>query len=393
MRYKILYFHHSVSKSGAARSLSFLIESLDKEKYEPIVICRKDKENIQLFENVGAKVIIDPRFGPLHGSTVSGMNFMIFCSNLLKAIPTYFVSKYYVEIIKPDLVNINSTCMCIAAKGAKNAAPHTPVIVHVREPLMKNVFGNILKLLTYKNVDGYIAIDKNDMNSVYMEPIKDYRIIYNFVDFEKYNESISSDCLKKELGIPADNIVFLFLGRIIYQNGVIEMINTFANIYNEHKNYHLVIVGDEPRDKSKYIRKIRKICQSHNANIHLLPFRNDVPNVIASSDILVCPFIEPHFSRSVIEAAAIGVPSIGCNVGGVNELIIDGVTGFLFDKSKFEECSEKMVMLGENEILRKKLSKAAILNARENFNMNRNAKQTSEFYDTFLIKNNSQGEI
>lgn len=392
MRHKILYFHHSVSKSGAARSLSFLIESLDKKKYEPIVICRKDKENIKLFENAGAKVIMDKRIGPLHGSTVSGMNFIILCSNIFKAIPTYLVSKYYVKKIKPDLININSTCMCLAAMGAKSAFKSIPVLVHVREPLMNNIFGDILKKITYNYVDAYIAIDEYDMNTVAVEPIKDYRVIYNFVDFDQYNDSIISNCLNQEIGIPNGDIIFLFLGRIIWQNGVLEMIAAFANIYNEYPNYHLVIVGDEQNNKSKYNQEVRKLCKSHRCNIHLLPFRNDVPNIIASSNVLICPFIEPHFSRSVIEAAAIGVPSIACNIGGVNELIEDGITGLLFDKSKFQECSEKMILLGENEAYRKKLSKAAVEHARKNFNKTNNAKRTTNFYDEIIDKNNGQGD-
>lgn len=392
MRHKILYFHHSVSKSGAARSLSFLIESLDKKKYEPIVICRKDKENIKLFENAGAKVIMDKRIGPLHGSTVSGMNFIILCSNILKSIPTYLMSRNYVKKIKPDLININSTCMCLAAMGAKSAFKDIPVLVHVREPLMNNIFGDILKKITYKNVDAYIAIDEYDMKTVAVEPIKDYRVIYNFVDFDQYNDSIISSCLNQEIGIPKGDIIFLFLGRIIWQNGVLEMIAAFANIYKEYPNYHLVIVGDEQNSKAKYSQEVRKLCKRHNSNTHLLPFRNDVPDIIASSNVLICPFIEPHFSRSVIEAAAIGVPSIACNIGGVNELIKDGVTGLLFDKSKFQECSEKMILLGENEAYRKKLSKAAVKHARKNFNKTNNAKRTTNFYDEIIDKKNGQGD-
>ena len=386
MKYKILYIHHSVSKSGAARSLSFLIDNLDKNKYEPIVLCRKDNANIALFENAGAKVIMDKRFGPLHGSTVSGMSFVIFCSNVLKAIPTYFVMKQHIKKIKPDLVHLNSTCMCIAGKASKKVAPTTPVIVHVREPLLNNIFGKILRKTTYKNVDGYVAIDKNDMKSVNMRPEKPHEIIYNFVHFSKYNCDIYSDCLRKELDILEDDTIFICLGRIVKPNGVIEMIDEFIKVYPRHQKYHLVVVGDELKDNSSYIHAVRNKCGEHKSNIHLLPFRNDVPNLLASSNILLCPFVKPHFSRAVIEAAAMGVPSIASNIGGVNELVISGKTGLLFEPTNFSQLGSLIEELGSDKILLKNLGENAVVFAHKNFDSKTNANLTMAFYDTFLKK-------
>ncbi|WP_238903630.1 glycosyltransferase family 4 protein [Clostridium sp. YIM B02506] len=384
MKHKILYIHHSVSKSGAARSLSFLIEDLDKNIYDPIVLCRKDNDNIDLFQRAGAKVIMDKRFGPLHGSTVSGMNFIIFCSNILKAIPTYFIVKKYINNIKPDIVHLNSTCMCVAGKASKKVDSNIPVLVHVREPLLENIFGSILKKITYRYVDGYIAIDKNDMESVIMLPEKPHEIIYNFVDFKKYNNYIKSEIIRNELSIPQEDTIFICLGRIVKPNGVIEMIDEFTKVYPKYLNYHLVIVGDELENSSKYIKLVRERCNKHKSNIHLLPFRKDVPELLASSDILICPFIEPHFSRAVIEAAAMGIPTIASNVGGVNELVLDGKTGLFFDYNDFTQLPELIKKLGSNKDLIKLLGKNAAKFARKNFDSKINAKRTVKFYERFL---------
>lgn len=56
---KIVYIHHGGNQGGAPRSLKFLIQKLDKSRYEPYVICMSDRRNISFFEEAGAKVIFD----------------------------------------------------------------------------------------------------------------------------------------------------------------------------------------------------------------------------------------------------------------------------------------------------------------------------------------------
>ncbi len=61
----------------------------------------------------------------------------------------------------------------------------------------------------------------------------------------------------------------------------------------------------------------------------LIEFRKDIPSIINSSDIIVFPSVVPHFARSIIEAGAMAKPSIASNIGGPDELIINGETGLL----------------------------------------------------------------
>ena len=57
--------------------------------------------------------------------------------------------------------------------------------------------------------------------------------------------------------------------------------------------------------------------------------RRDVPDILAASDCVVFPSTVPHFARPIIEAAAMGVPSVASNLGGPQELVADGETGLL----------------------------------------------------------------
>lgn len=106
---RILFFHHGESQAGAPRSLAFLIDHMDKTKFEPYVLCCMDYEaNKKLFESVGAEVIYGVLMGPWHGSTVSGMSPGMLSYNLKHVIPTYLGIKKIIQEIKPDIVHLNN---------------------------------------------------------------------------------------------------------------------------------------------------------------------------------------------------------------------------------------------------------------------------------------------
>ncbi|WP_066070689.1 glycosyltransferase family 4 protein [Neobacillus soli] len=383
---KILYVHHGQSEGGAPRSLAFLIQKLDKEKYKPIVLCMYDENNIKLFESVGAKVILDKKMRPFHGSTVSGMDLDIFVRNIIGAYPTYFKIKHYIKKIKPDLIHLNSSSLFMGAKAAKKVLPFVPVIVHIREPLLKNIFGEILRKMNQKYADAYVAIDQNDLDS--MKPNnKNCKVIYNFVDFNVYNPTIASNILRKELNIKNDQIIFLYLARIARSNGTFELIEEAVKVTKDHPNYFFVIVGDDSNDKSTYTERVRKLAKL-SENIRIIPFRDDIPNVISSADVMVCPFIEPHFSRAIIEGASMGIPSIGSNIGGVNELIKPGITGELFDYTNFADFTNKCLNLGEDLELRQYMGKNAYDFAKEKFDSVKNAEETFSLYEELLRNKN-----
>jgi len=374
---KILYVHHGTSMGGAPRSLAFLIEKLDRTKYLPIVLCIKDKRNIEFFKAAGADVIFDESLHPFHGSVVSGMNTKLFINNLRHALPSLKKMQKYLKEIKPDMIHLNSSCLFLFAYASKIVNPTCKVICHIREPLLDNHFGQILRYFNNKYVDGFISIDDYDLENMRVKEAKS-KVVYNFVNIDIYNSNVKSECLRKELNLDTGDIVFLFLARIVECNGALELINLCRDSTKVKSNYKFVFVGDKSDDTSKYIQKVRELVKE-TPNCYLVPFRSDVPEVIASSDVLICPFTEPHFARAIIEAAAMRKPAIGSNIGGVNELICNNETGILYHNDK--ELERAINTLGENYELREKMSGNAERYALEKFNSSINSREIMEFYE------------
>lgn len=376
---KILYIHHSGRLGGAPKSLSLLVQRIDRDKYEPIILTIKNGPAVELLKSTGAQVIVKESLFPYHGTTVSGMSLHFFLQNNIFLIPTFLGARRIIKRINPDLIHLNTTCLFAFAAAAKSLKPKIKVITHVREPLLENIFGKILKYANYRFVDGFISICKNDESRLLIKE-KPAQVVYNFVDFNTYKKDLQSNILSRELNLPKQSIVCLCLARIASTNGTLELIQRFNELDDRFRDFKLVIVGKKLNNK--YEKKCIKEARN-NPNIFILPFRKDVPEVIASSDIVLCPFTEPHFARGVIEASAMSKPTIGNRIGGVDELIIHEKTGYLINIHSQTDFENHLLQLNSKK-KRDELGQNGYNFAKENFDSETNAKKTFGFYDRFI---------
>ena len=332
---KILYVHHGSADGGAPRSLSFLIDKIPNDKYSADFLCMSDREgNSELFQNKVDHFYFEHYMTSFNGSTVCDIRGFDEIVQLIKTPITIFNTKRYLKESKPDIVHINSTCLWPVAKAVKKFDSNIKVICHIREPLVNSYSGKKIRKQCERYVDGFVAIDRFDAESMNID-FGRIEIIYNFVNFDTYNTKNKSKVLYDELGIHEDNVILLYLARLGSFNGAFEMVNASVEYLKSNKRVHLCVVGVEDISDD-YTKKVIDAAQNLQ-NIHFMPFRKDVPDVIASSDIMIVPFVEPHFARSIIEAAAMGVPSLASNIGGLQELVVDGETGMLFDYRTFDD--------------------------------------------------------
>lgn len=373
---KILYIHHGDINGGAPRSLRFLIERLDRNKYDPVVVYRCNKNDGRFFEETGARAVFEPGIKPFHGSTVSGIDFKQVVYNFVYAIPSFFAARTVIKEEHPDIVHLNSTCLFMCAVAAKSINKKIKLICHVREPLLPNIWGSILRVMSNKYCDRFIAIDKFDGHSVDPKE-KKTQVIYNFVDFNTYNMNITSTVLRDELNLSEDDVIFLMLVRVSPENGILEIVSQWRELIADNKA-NLVIVGEIEGREVEYCKRCHDIADKAN-NIHILPFRKDAPQVIASSDVIMCSFTQPHFARIIIEGAAMGKPAISVDIDGPRELIIDGDTGYLYHNG--EELKKHVYNMVQNKALRNSIGMNAEQRARKEFNADINAQATIDLYE------------
>lgn len=142
-----------------------------------------------------------------------------------------------------------------------------------------------------------------------------------------------------------NTFTFVFIGRISSHKGINELVNAFNRLSNSdflHINIRLLLVGSVEKDSSPLLNSTAEIIKN-NPNIQLKEgWYEDIRPFLAASDALVFPSYREGFPNVVLQAGAMGLPSIVTDISGCNEIIIDGENGVIIPPKNEEELYNVM---------------------------------------------------
>ena len=141
------------------------------------------------------------------------------------------------------------------------------------------------------------------------------------------------------------------IGNLSKPKGVLEWKEVAKKFVKEMDNITFVWVGDDSHIQENYsLESLREEIreEGYENKVKLLGYRTDVAKILKETDLFVLPSHNESFGIVYIEAMAMGLPVIGCNVGGVPDIIEEG-TGFLCEPKSVDSLYEKIkLMLKEN---------------------------------------------
>ena len=175
----------------------------------------------------------------------------------------------------------------------------------------------------------------------------------NGIDIEKFNpnkfnDSAKKSALKESLNIKENDFVFLFVGRLVSDKGVNELINAFNKIENVLKNVKLLLVGGYETELDPLNEDTLSIIKT-NTNISNTGWVNDVRPYFSISNVLAFPSYREGFPNVVMQAGAMGLPSIVTNINGCNEIIIEGENGTIIPVKDSNTLHDKMCLILEKK--------------------------------------------
>jgi glycosyltransferase involved in cell wall biosynthesis len=185
--------------------------------------------------------------------------------------------------------------------------------------------------------------------------------------------------LRNKLGISADDVVYIYLGRLNVKKGVLLLFDAFLNLSFKYSNIKLIYVGPDENDiQSNIVSRINNM----NISKSIFFFENTInPQVFLNiSDVLCIPSFREGFGSVVIEAGAMNIPSIGSNIYGLSDSIINNKTGLLFEKGNMTDLSIKMELLLNLPNYRKWLGINAHEFSKKNFTNEIISSKLTEFY-------------
>jgi glycosyltransferase involved in cell wall biosynthesis len=183
--------------------------------------------------------------------------------------------------------------------------------------------------------------------------------------------------VRAELGIAANAMVFLFLGRLTREKGVLDLAQAFASLAPAYPAAVLLLVGP---DEETVRPKIESICRAHAGRVRFAGHTRTPERFIAAADALCLPSYREGFGMAIIEAAAAGIPAIGSRIYGITDAIVEDETGLLHAPADAGGLAERMRALIENPALRERLGARARQRAVAEFNQQRLTRALLNFY-------------
>ncbi len=401
---KVLYFYNGSSLGGAPLSLLQLIRHLDTKKFHPQVFCLYDSKVIPFFKKYGVETFVSKGIREINHTTAgwyplyNPIKFLQFLKLLVLLIPSIIRTKNIVKAHKANLVHLNSLTLLPSAIGAKLAG--VPIVWHIRESVVQGHIGlrkYLLKLLVNLLSDHVIYICQDNLKSLGSKG----SVVYNSIDFQEFNKDISGEIVREELALKPPDKIILMLGGIGRIKGTLELIKAISIVKKQIPTIRCIIAGcleSPPWVDSKltrllsrfgvkrYTQQVNELITTENLqeNILLLPFRNDVPNLIAASNMVTFPSIQPHFARPIMEAGAMSKPVVASSIGGITEILSNKRNGLLVAPKDSNALAQAFITLIKNESLAKKIGAQGYQKALELFDSKINIPKTMGIYENIL---------
>lgn len=153
----------------------------------------------------------------------------------------------------------------------------------------------------------------------------------NGIDLNYFNPTLFSEeqnnTLKKQLNIKKEDFVFIFVGRLVSDKGVNELVKAFCSLKNK-PNTKLLLVGPLEAGLDP-LKKETLVNIKTSIDIIFVGYQKDVRPYFAIANVLVFPSYREGFPNVVLQAGAMGLPSIVSDINGCNEIIEENVNGVI----------------------------------------------------------------
>lgn len=202
--------------------------------------------------------------------------------------------------------------------------------------------------------------------------------IYKGHDIAWYQAQPANIC---ELGLPSDAFCVICIANARPSKGVHILLDS-AKQLADLPHVHLLLAGRD-MDTEQNLNLAKQSGMSER--IHFLGYRQDVPELLAASAVQVQPSISGEgLPKTIIEAMAMGVPSIVTTTGGGKELLVDGESGFIVPVQDPDAIAEKIRWLYQSPEQRQKMGKLAQQRMISDFSCQTSAQQHLAFFQSLL---------
>ena len=395
--YKILRIHNRLIVGGPSHNVTLLTAYLSPEFETKLLVGKKDpaeKDATYIADQLG---LVPIEIKEMRRSILPFYDII-----------AYFKIKKIIKEYKPDIVHTHASKSGAVGRLAARSC-RVPLVVHTFHghvfhsyfnPFVSKVIVRFERFFA-RRTDAIIAISesqKHELTEVYKiaPPEKVFTVPLGF-NLDKY--SIDQDKKKvifqNKYGFDNNEIIIGIIGRLVPVKNH-EMFLEMAAIVKSktNKNIRFAIIGDG-ESRPLIEKKTEELGLSYSyyitnpkqkTDVVVTSWETEIDQALAGLDIVVLTSHNEGTPVSLIEAQSAYIPVVSTNVGGVEDIVIDGETGFITEVNEVEKFADCVVKLIEDKDLREKMGKSGYENVVKRYSKKRLINDMRNLYLDFLRK-------
>lgn len=353
-----------LDSGGAERALVQIVTRLDRQKWEPLVVC---------LSGPGALV-----------ETLAEAHISVKCLGARRARHVSVLPRLVRQLRewRPDLLQTFLFHANIAGRIAGRLTGVRHIVSGIRVAERRSRKRLWLDRATEWMVERHVCVSRD----VAEFSIRDGRlspekviVIPNGVDVDRFASAPPADLA--EFGIPARSRVILSVGRLDPQKGPDVLLEAFLLLASRYAAAHLLLVGSGPMADA-----LQRAAREYGLEqrVHFAGWRGDVPELMRAASILALPSRWEGMPNVVLEAMAAGLPVVASRVEGIGDLVRDGETGRLVEPDHPDAVAAALGELLADSGRRSAMGLAAQTTAAQQLSWDRVAAAYDELYTALL---------
>lgn len=373
---------------GISRVVHDLSHRLIKDGYDVTVVTYKDGDVPEFEEDGGVKVYRVENY-MIHPNNFTDWVMQLNFNMIAKA------NQIILEQGKFDVIHAHDWLVAYAAKSLKNSY-EMPIVstIHATESGRNSGIHDDTQryindtewMLTYESSEVIVNSKymRNELQRLFGLPYEKINVIPNGVNLDTY-EGVNRDLeFRREYARDEEKII-LYIGRLVYEKGVQNLIGALPKILNYYNDAKLVIGG-----KGGMIEELKQQVTNLGLNdkVYFTGYLNSkqVKKMYKSADVAVFPSTYEPFGIVALEAMLAGTPTVVSDIGGLDEIVRHRENGMKAYAGNSNSIADSVLELLYNKELGAKVSKNAQSDVRQNFNWNKIAQDTYFAYEKAICQ-------
>ena len=384
---KILFYNHTGQVSGAERLLLMILSQMDRDGFEPLVVCPEQGPLQEMAKDLGVRA-----------ESVAGLEarFTWRLDHLARYCKSFFgvlrQLRRRVINIKPDLLHANSIRAGLVATAATFGLG-TRVVWHLHDLLPRHPLSTGIRIFAALS-------SRTEMIAVSEAVARNFRgrlprplarllkarvsVILNAIDLNKFQpDHLAKRRIRKELRFRESDLVIGIVGQLTPRKGQLELLRAFGEALTEVPNTVLLVAGAPLFNRDhEYLEQLKSTISELGIEqkVRMLGARNDIGAIMQALDVLVVNSSVEPFGLVVLEAMACGTPVLAAAVDGIPEIIEHDENGWLFAPRDEGALVEAIASLSRKPALRERLAARGKQHVAAHFSADRYLADLQTFY-------------